>query len=245
MNALRNIAKQLTPGPIRRLRRQLMRSTYERRWRQKSYTEAFRDVYSRNMWGSNGEAFYSGGGSHEDCFVTPYIQTVSSFLESFPEKPAVLDIGCGDFAVGSQLINFASTYTGCDIVPELIEYNRAKFSDAVFVALDATSGDLPSADVFLVREMLQHLPNAAIQDFLENIEGRCRWLVIADMQVRTNGIVFNKDIPPGPSTRAAIGSAVNILQSPFHFRPLLSKTLADINRETHTLNVVAYEVSKP
>jgi hypothetical protein len=75
-----------------------------------------------------------------------------------------VDLGCGDFNVGSQLRPYCSEYVACDIVQSLIERNKLKFADrgVEFRALDMASDPLPAGDVVFIRQVLQHMSNAQI-----------------------------------------------------------------------------------
>ena len=65
--------------------------------------KAMEQIYDQNLWGTNNTKFYSGFGSHHPAIVNPYVEVVEQFLTSFDEKITVLDVGCGDFNIGSQL----------------------------------------------------------------------------------------------------------------------------------------------
>ena len=69
-----------------------------------STQEVFSKIYREGAWGASdkeGQTFYSGSGSHDSAIVSEYVASVNAFLKTLPEKPDVVDLGCGDFAVGS------------------------------------------------------------------------------------------------------------------------------------------------
>eukprot|EP00930_Biecheleria_cincta_P008389 TRINITY_DN10981_c0_g1_i1.p2 TRINITY_DN10981_c0_g1~~TRINITY_DN10981_c0_g1_i1.p2 ORF type:complete len:147 (+),score=29.35 TRINITY_DN10981_c0_g1_i1:764-1204(+) len=72
-------------------------------------------------------------------------------------------------------------YVGVDVVPYVVEENRAFFQDAAnlqahgLASADCLPGDvssnLPSGDLLLVKDVLMHLPNSAIHSFLrQNVD---------------------------------------------------------------------------
>lgn len=127
-----------------------------------SLSQIFGEVYNKNMWGGNPGEFYSGWGS-DDNFTIPYCNLVKKFiLENQITK--VVDIGCGDFRVGSKLQLPGVSYVGIDVAPKLIAHNKTHFTgeNLKFECLDATKDKLPSGDVVLIRQVLQHLANAEI-----------------------------------------------------------------------------------
>ena len=71
--------------------------------------DVFKEIYLKKMWCPEHEKsnfkFYSGLGSYYPEFVLKYLEETSSFLRSLSKKPDVVDLGCGDFVVGSKLRN--------------------------------------------------------------------------------------------------------------------------------------------
>ena len=89
-----------------------------------STKEIFSEIYQKNLWGKSDnpdQPYYSGAGSHDKAITSVYLESVSSFLQTFSTKPAVVDLGCGDFFIGSQLRPYCGQYIACDTVSELIE----------------------------------------------------------------------------------------------------------------------------
>ena len=76
--------------------------------------EAMEQVYDLKLWGNNGSNFYSGDGSHNPDIVRPYIEVVTTFLQSTEHQLVVCDLGCGDFNLMKHF-NFTGIYfTQCD-----------------------------------------------------------------------------------------------------------------------------------
>ena len=48
---------------------------------------------------------------------------------SFNNKQNVVDLGCGDFSIGSQIRKNCNDFIAIDIFDELIEANKKKFKD--------------------------------------------------------------------------------------------------------------------
>ena len=81
---------------------------------------AMEQVYTMNLWGDNSAKFYSGIGSHHPDIIEPYIEAVTSFLNSFKSPVTVCDLGCGDFNIGKDLVKYTGKYIAVDIVEPLI-----------------------------------------------------------------------------------------------------------------------------
>ena len=120
---------------------------------------------------------FSGDGSIPEV-VEPYVSSVRTFLSQRPPSD-VVEIGCGDFAVASRLIDLARTYTACDVVPELIERNRRMFvrDNLTFRAIDAVTDPLPPGDLVIVRQVFQHLRNDQIQAILRKFARYRTWII--------------------------------------------------------------------
>jgi SAM-dependent methyltransferase len=112
---------------------------------------------------------------------------------------SVTDLGCGDWQF-SHLIDWNDiTYTGFDIVPHLIDANRKKYSKtnisfSVFNSIE----NLPGGDLLLCKEVLQHLPNATVTEYLQQIRKKYRWALITNF-VEPGSQLTNTDIHPGRS----------------------------------------------
>jgi hypothetical protein len=97
----------------------------------------------------------------------------------------IVDLGCGDFRIGSALLAKLPKirYIGCDIVPGLIAQNNQRFASAhvTFRCLDITADDLPPGQIFLMRQVLQHLPNRDIARILAKLRN-CPYVFVTEGQ---------------------------------------------------------------
>jgi SAM-dependent methyltransferase len=188
-----------------------------------SVEEAFRKIYFSKSWGCEGSVFFSGAGSRGPA-SEQYCAAVVDFIHRRDIR-SVADLGCGDFCVGSRLVEATNiTYTGIDVVPELIQHLRSNVDNprATFLCADITRQALPPADLCLIRQVLQHLSNEEIEQVLSNVRHYPLILVSEDVPVRPKS--FNRDKPHGPDVRGYFGSGVFLDQAPF------SKPAAEIWR---------------
>jgi len=136
---------------------------------------AFSRIYSHAEWGTEAR---SGLGSKEAT-----TREFRVFLEAFLQDhgiTSIVDAGCGHWPTGYQrLMNWQGVhYHGIDIVPYVVNENRSHFASARVLKdrglasakcdVGSACGVLPCADLLLVKDVLMHLPNAAIHDFLQN-----------------------------------------------------------------------------
>ncbi|MGY0392725.1 class I SAM-dependent methyltransferase [Bizionia sp. KMM 8389] len=178
--------------------------------------KAMEQVYAMHLWGGKDSAFYSGSGSHDLEVIEPYLAAVQLFLKSFEPSLTVCDLGCGDFNVGKQLLPYASQYYGVDIVQDLITYNKRNFinQNLDFYCLDIAKDDWPSADCLILRQVLQHLSNAEIQNVVSKLTNY-KYLILTE-HVPEEDFIPNKDIISGQGIRLKHNSGVDLLKAPFN-----------------------------
>ena len=204
----KDLAKKILPGPVVtvtrwmkscligvciRVRRIITGEQARRR-------QTFQTIYKNNLWGTEENCeFFSGDGSRGQA-AKIYVERMSKLLKRHISEQGraitIVDIGCGDFQIGRALMATIpdSFYVGCDIVPELIMYNTKLYATAKvsFRVLDIVAQPLPQGDVYLVRQVLQHLSNANITGFLERVN--CKYLYV------TEGHPIERVGPANPDT---------------------------------------------
>ena len=151
--------------------------------------EAFSDIYERNVWGKG-----SGVGS-EVAHTRDYVSLLNTFIAENKIK-SVVDFGCGDWQFSRQMDWSGIRYYGFDVVPSLIEANNAAFAiPNITFHLVEDGIALPSADLVLCKDVLQHLPIVEVRRYLELFKALYRNIVITnDVWPEAN---LNVDIEPG------------------------------------------------
>lgn len=244
--SLKKLLLRLLPSELRMALRRIRGRLTSRGYRGLSASEVFSKIYQRGAWGNSADPeqpFYSGSGSHEAVTVDTYVDAVARFLRALPERPKVLDVGCGDFNVGSRLRSFCSNYLAVDVVPALIDYNRGKFSSLQvdFQVLDITSERAPPVDVIFIRQVLQHLSNAQIHSAIGNLQKSCRYLIVTEHLPAEAGFQENLDKPAGPDIRGYIGSGVVLSLPPFNLASRSAQELCRVRDEDGFIVTVVYE----
>lgn len=175
----------------------------------------FSKIYRDKLWGGPEYGFSSGAGSSGKV-AEIYLNYVCRFIRDHGIE-SVVDLGCGDFFIGKEIARVAPKYIGVDVVPELIEHHVVNYSARTveFRCVDITEGNLPIADLCLVRQVLQHLSNAEIALVLNKL-CNYRYVLITEHFPPMNGVFSpNKDKPHGPDTRLVDHSAVVLTAPPF------------------------------
>jgi hypothetical protein len=195
--------------------------------------KAMEQIYEMKLWGSNTSDFYSGMGSHHPDVVIPYIKVVTSFLKSFLNKLTLCDLGCGDFNIGKELVNYTRKYHAVDIVTGLIDRNKEKFKEdhLEFHCLDIAVDDLPSGDCALLRQVLQHLSNTEIQSIVSKLTD-FKYIIVTE-HLPEGDFIPNKDIISGQGIRLKKQSGVNLTAAPFNLKVKEETQLSSIILTDH------------
>ena len=123
--------------------------------------DVFTEIYQTDHWRGG-----SGEGSTAEA-TAPYRHIVERFVMS-PEVRRVVDVGCGDWQLGSLVDWNGVRYMGLDVVTSVIAANSRQWGGprAEFRVADARDTYLPSGDLLLVKDVLQHWPHADVAAFL-------------------------------------------------------------------------------
>lgn len=229
-------AKRLVPKSLLMARRHWLRMRSIRRvdvdLAGKSAPQIFSEIYRRGLWGppADGRRFSSGHGSHLNALVEPYVMAIDNFVSEFSRKLSVVDLGCGDFNVGSKVRHCFSEYIACDIALEVLNENRDRYKklDVEFCHLDMLHDDYPVAEVCIVRQVLQHLSNSDIQSVIPKLQ-KYQFLIVTE-PIPKGDFVPNLDQPTGVSSRLARGipSGVVLTEPPFLLRAVSSRELCSL-----------------
>ena len=247
-NNIKNIAKLILPKSIQWYLRKISLSMrikkQDNSFSNKSAKKIFSTIYSERLWGEvDGERFCSGHGSHLQSHISPYVKSLQSLLGKFDPPLNVVDLGCGDFNVGSKIRAMSKKYIACDVVPELIERNEVKFSDlgVDFRVLDITKDPLPQGDLVIIRQVFQHLSNKEIMMVVPKLY-QYKYLILTEY---IPGSLFtpNIDQPTGAYSRLSRGitSGIVLTEGPFNLRIKSERTICETPEHEGTLRVILYE----
>lgn len=126
----------------------------------------FETIYVENRWQS--EESRSGTGSTLD--QTLLLRRALPKLIKARRIGTLLDAPCGDFHWMGRADLAGASYIGGDIVAPLVDALKSKYEahGRQFIKLDIAADVLPAADLWLCRDVLFHLPNAAVLRVLRN-----------------------------------------------------------------------------
>lgn len=173
----------------------------------------FTKIYKTNYWGSK-ESF-SGQGSELKSTETLRNKLID-IVKNYNIK-SILDIPCGDFNWMKEIVNNFESYTGCDIVSEIVEANNNKYSNEniKFKVLNICSDKLYKVDLIFTRDCLQHLPLDYVIKAINNIKNSgSKYLIASSMPYIEDNLT--NDINLGDCRY------LNLEKPPFNFpKPIL------------------------
>ncbi len=240
---LKTTVRAIAPEPLLNTWRRVAFEVEQLRNRGRSLDRVFFDVYAKGKWGrpSTWSPFFSGVGSLPNT-TAQYEAWVASLLERDRDAQVLVDIGCGDFQVGSRILKRLSRpvrYIGCDIASNVVAYNNSRFASPKieFRQLDVTKDEAPLGDVVTVREVLQHLSNDAITKALKNLGKRFTTAIITECVPATMGQP-NLDMDSGRWTRDHRESGVYVDLPPFNL-PVLEECRTELPGKIYRTTLVS------
>ncbi|MBX2683461.1 class I SAM-dependent methyltransferase [Campylobacter lari] len=151
----------------------------------------FNDIYVYNKWGSG-----SGPGSSKDICEN-YINFLEVFFQKYNIK-SIADVGCGDWQF-SKFIDFKDIcYVGYDVAEYVVKNNIEKYSkeNIQFIHYDGDFDKIKTADLIICKDVLQHLPNKKIFEFID-ILYKFKYALISNDINGYYSKFSNKNIEPG------------------------------------------------
>jgi hypothetical protein len=136
----------------------------------------------------------SGPGSTVE-YTAPYREFISSFIaKNRGSINTVLDLGCGDAIVASNIDWHGAEYLGVDCIEARVRTNRGSYPHLRFECCDLRLVRA-GADLVIVKDVLQHWSNADVLDWLRDLSrDRPKFALITNCNY---GDTVNSDIATG------------------------------------------------
>lgn len=175
-------------------------------------------IYKNGKWGP-------GSGYGSDKFKTKKYRQLLQNIFDDNRYQSFVDLGCGDFQIMKHMkVPFNKTYTGIDVVPEVINKVRRDYGgqnpNYKFVLIDDLTwlklgSQVLQADLVIVKHVLQMWSNERIHYFLNNIMPNFKFALITNHYVGAEDLNedFSKD-----SVLAGLHRPVDVTYPPFNLR---------------------------
>lgn len=146
-----------------------------------SNQEVFDSIYTNSVWG------YKSGPGSDPFTARTWIDVVNFFIKT-KEICSILEVGCGDWQVGSKYNLDGIFYKGIDASSVIIEEVKSTYEtdNIQFLRADAETVEFPKADLILCKDVLQHLPNSSVAIIMKKILENSRYALICDDWTETN-----------------------------------------------------------
>ena len=149
---------------------------------QQLLTNTFNRIYAEGTWGRD----VAGKGTSGTGSTLEITREYRAYLEDFIKThkiTSVVDAGCGDWTFSSAIDWGGASYLGVDIASDVIATVRARHEkgNITFQVGDITD-DLPAADLLISKDVLQHLSNTLVHDFIRNNlrTGKYKWVILTN-----------------------------------------------------------------
>lgn len=153
-------------------------------------SDKFAEIYETNEWG------YGSGVGSLPLNNIDYIKLINTFVKANPIR-SVVDFGCGDWQFSRFIDWNEAHYTGFDVVQKVIVRNQNLFGrDRIHFQLFADDVDLPDADLFICKDVFQHLSNRQIQRYMQLFKSRARFILVTNDEWPAENLT-NHDIEDG------------------------------------------------
>jgi SAM-dependent methyltransferase len=158
----------------------------------------FSSIYGTKQWGVDKDGRgTSGTGSTEEA-----TKMYRTFLQEFLKNKnirSVVDVGCGDWSFSRYIDWTGISYSGLDVVESVIQRNSKLYSsnNIRFILSNCLTADLPRADLLICKEVLQHLPNEAVQKILIKSQRFSYCIFVDDIYEKLSPRSINQDIKMG------------------------------------------------
>jgi SAM-dependent methyltransferase len=154
-------------------------------------TNTFNRIYAEGTWGRDVAGKGTSGTGSTLEITREYRAYLEDFIKTHNVK-SVVDAGCGDWTFSSAIDWGGASYLGVDIASDVIAAVRARHEkpNIKFQVGDITD-DLPAADLLISKDVLQHLSNELVQNFVRNNlrTGKYKWAILTNDRGRANADV--------------------------------------------------------
>ncbi len=225
----------------------LLRHIEQFRYRGLTRQKIFQKIYEEAAWGKSNaqtDPYCSGSGSGDGPIVNAYVEAIKAFFQETQGTLDAVDVGCGDFNVGSKIRGEFRKYVACDIVKPLIDFNRKKYKDfkVEFMVLDAVTDQIPAGSVLFLRQVLQHISNQEIIEILAKVRHEFAYLIVTEHLPSDAEFPHNKEKPTGPGIRLDQRSGVVLTSAPFFLECKVESTICEVPDTKGIVRTIVYKL---
>jgi len=186
-------------------------------------TDTFNRIYAEGTWGKDVAGKGTSGTGSTLAITREYRAYVEDFIKTHNVK-SVVDAGCGDWTFSSAIDWNGASYLGVDIASDVIATVRARHEkENIKFRVGDITDELPAADLLISKDVLQHLSNKLVHNFIRNNlgKGKYKWVILTNDRGTQNS-----DIESGGYR------AIDLARPPFDVRGLVDLPITFGNETT-------------
>jgi hypothetical protein len=111
-----------------------------------------------------------------------------------------------------------------------------------FLVVDLVKDEIPTGDVLILRQVLQHLSNDDISKFTQSIPRGFSYLLLTEHLPSENDFLANRDKVSGTDIRLGSGSGVVLTEPPFNMVFKSETTLLSVPQFGGSIVTTLYEL---
>ncbi len=199
-NGFTKTLQKIISKPLRYINKKIayknFKNTRKEIFTHRTLKDRFTYIYSSHYWPSKESV--SGPGS-EVANTINIREEILNLIHKYKIK-IFLDIPCGDFNWIKNIIDKDIQYIGGDIVKDLIDQNNNKYSkpNIKFIEINIIEDKLPSADILLCRDCLDHFSYDNIKKFFVNfVNSNIDYILVTSYESKENNSTHNHEINDG------------------------------------------------
>ncbi len=171
-------------------------------------SKIFDNIYRKGLWDPVSKKDGTSGPGSDPKNANEYIVLLQALINILSIR-SIVDLGCGDFQIMSQINLGPVQYMGVDVSRVIVERNRRhQKKNITFFQGDLVDFDYPFCDLIILKEVLQHLPNSDVISLFNKARNKARYILITE---DTGGDRENTEIIPGD------WRPINFTKPPFNF----------------------------
>ena len=147
--------------------------------------EIFGKIYAEKAWGDGSDLLPLSGSGSNFVNARPYVGFVEKIVNKFDIKTLV-DLGHGDWSMWKEYQFNDVKYLGIDVAEGLSEKMQKILGgeNRKFIYLDFQESEIPSSQMLICKDVLQHLSNFQIMNLLDNLNNFDYIIFCNDIYIR-------------------------------------------------------------
>ena len=139
----------------------------------------FDQLYKQGGWGKGTpDKPLSGSGSVKGSYTANlWAENLNKFLAEHPEIKTIVELGCGDMVLHDTILWGMRDYTCVEVSKTIADASKKKYPNKKII-LESNSDNYPPADLFIAKEVLQHLSTPEVKKIMDRAVNKYPWIIV-------------------------------------------------------------------